>query len=90
MRLIVLIFILNIQVFSDTILPLKDIILSPEPHSECLKIGKNGRIYISDKKTYQINIYSEKGKLLYTMGGKGQGPGEFQRWSFPTSNRIIP
>jgi hypothetical protein len=41
--------------------------------------GPDGNIYIYDRRTAFISVFSADGKLLRRMGGKGQGPGEIQR-----------
>lgn len=41
--------------------------------------GPDGNIYIYDRRTAFISVFSVDGKLLRKMGGKGQGPGEIQR-----------
>lgn len=41
--------------------------------------GPDGNIYIYDRRTAFISVFSANGKLLRKMGGKGQGPGEIQR-----------
>ena len=42
-----------------------------------IKVDKKGRIYALDTKTARIQVYDSNGKHLETVGGKGQGPGEF-------------
>ncbi len=41
--------------------------------------GPDGNIYIYDRRTAFISVFSPEGKFLRKMGGKGQGPGEIQR-----------
>jgi hypothetical protein len=41
--------------------------------------GPVGNIYLYDRRTAFISVFSVDGKLLKKMGGKGQGPGEIQR-----------
>ena len=43
-----------------------------------VKEGPDGNIYVLDWSDAFIKVYSPDGKLLRRMGGKGQGPGEFQ------------
>jgi hypothetical protein len=50
-------------------------ILAPGPVEE----GPDGNIYIYDEKAALIKVFSPEGAFLRKMGGKGQGPGEFQR-----------
>lgn len=38
-------------------------------------------IFILDKNKQNIRVFSEDGKYLQTLGGKGDGPGEFERAS---------
>lgn len=42
-----------------------------------IKVDKEGRIYALDYKTARIQVYDINGKYISTIGGKGQGPGEF-------------
>lgn len=42
-----------------------------------IKVDKEGRIYVLDNKTARIQVYDINGKYIGTIGGKGQGPGEF-------------
>ncbi|MCK4764332.1 MAG: 6-bladed beta-propeller [Candidatus Aminicenantes bacterium] len=42
-----------------------------------LLIGSNGNFLILDSKKNKINKYTPKGEFLSSIGGKGQGPGEF-------------
>lgn len=44
-----------------------------------IKEGPNGNIYVYDSRDAFIKVYSQKGKYLRKIGGKGQGPGEIQR-----------
>lgn len=67
-------------VAGDVRFSLGEYILDDEPNPGCLKEGKDGKIYISDKLTYLIRVFSAEGKYLYSMGGKGEGPGQFKRW----------
>jgi hypothetical protein len=41
--------------------------------------GPDGNIYVYDRRTAFISVFSANGKHLRSMGGKGQGPGEIQR-----------
>ena len=38
----------------------------------------NGRVYVADRTTSNVRIYSLAGELLQTIGREGEGPGEFQ------------
>ena len=40
----------------------------------------NGRIYVSDRRHYNIKVFSNTGKFLFKFGDKGEGPGLFKRW----------
>ncbi len=42
-----------------------------------IKIGLNGRVYVSDRYTYSISIYDQSGKFLKSFGKQGYGNGEF-------------
>jgi hypothetical protein len=42
-----------------------------------LAIDAHGRIYVTDLQEPRILVFSEHGRLLTTIGRKGQGPGEF-------------
>jgi len=42
-----------------------------------IKVDKKGRIYVLDSKAARIQVYDIAGKFISTIGGKGQGPGEF-------------
>lgn len=37
-----------------------------------------GNIYVADSRTFNIRVFDERGRLLRTIGRKGQGPGEFE------------
>ena len=40
-----------------------------------LEIGKDNKIYIADRRNYQIKIFSPKGKYISSFGRRGEGPG---------------
>ncbi|MCP4723616.1 MAG: 6-bladed beta-propeller [bacterium] len=40
-------------------------------------VDKEGNVYILDSGNYEIKKFSPDGKFMYTIGEKGQGPGEF-------------
>jgi hypothetical protein len=44
-----------------------------------VKEGPDGNIYVYDRLTAFIKVFSPEGRFLRKMGGKGQGPGEIQR-----------
>ncbi len=44
-----------------------------------VKEGPDGNIYVYDRYDAFIKVYSQEGKYLRRIGGKGQGPGEIQR-----------
>lgn len=52
-----------------------------------LTIDSEGRIYLTDMQEPRILVFSAEGKLLSTIGRKGQGPGEF---TAPTGPIIGP
>jgi len=66
--------------FGDFQFSLEEYLIDDEPYPECLKEGKDGNIYISDKQTYLIRIFSASGNYINSFGGKGEGPGKFMRW----------
>ncbi|MCH8558351.1 MAG: 6-bladed beta-propeller [Balneolia bacterium] len=39
-------------------------------------IDEEGRVYIRNDVNNSVEVYSESGSLLYSIGGEGQGPGE--------------
>ncbi|MGD2085832.1 MAG: 6-bladed beta-propeller [Candidatus Aminicenantes bacterium] len=41
--------------------------------------GPDGNIYVYDRMSVFIKVFSSQGNYLRKMGGKGQGPGEIQR-----------
>ncbi len=43
-----------------------------------LNIDNQGNFYIGDVERAQINKYDPQGNFLFTIGRRGQGPGEFQ------------
>ena len=47
-----------------------------------VKEGPDGNIYVYDRYDAFIKAYSQEGKYLRRIGGKGQGPGEIQRADF--------
>ncbi len=59
---------------------LENYLMDDDPYPECLKEGKNGNIYVSDRQSYFIRVFSPEGKYLYSFGGKGEGPGKFKSW----------
>jgi hypothetical protein len=44
-----------------------------------VKVGPDGNIYVYDRMSVFIKVFSSEGNFLRKMGGKGQGPGEIQR-----------
>ena len=40
-------------------------------------VDRHGRIYIADRSSYQIKIFSATGQSIMNLGSNGQGPGEF-------------
>jgi len=54
----------------------RDFIIASTPTSREFIIKSNNDIIISDE--YKLKIYNSEGKPLKTVGGKGQGPGEFE------------
>lgn len=79
LSLLFLVFI-SMAVFGDIKVSLGEYLLDDDPYRECLKVGKDGKIYIAEKQTYSIRVFSKNGNYLYSFGGKGEGPGQFKRW----------
>lgn len=44
-----------------------------------LVVDDSGRIYASQPMEQKVKVFSPLGELLYTIGRKGEGPGEFSR-----------
>jgi len=38
---------------------------------------RNGRIFVLDKENTVVRVFSSEGRYLFSIGGKGEGPGEF-------------
>jgi hypothetical protein len=65
-------------------------ILSPSG----VKEGPDGNIYVYDRMSVFIKVFSSQGNFLRKMGGKGQGPGEIQRpgglsFNFTYDNKML-
>jgi hypothetical protein len=65
-------------------------ILSPTQVEE----GPGGNIYVYDRMSVFIKVFSSEGNFLRKMGGKGQGPGEIQRpegvsFNFTYNNKML-
>ncbi len=45
-----------------------------------VKIGKDGRVYLIDRKNFKIGIYTKDGKFIKSFGRKGEGPGEIKEF----------
>jgi hypothetical protein len=43
-----------------------------------LTVGPDGLVYVEERQDRQIRVYDPSGRRLRTIGGKGDGPGEFQ------------
>lgn len=52
-----------------------------------LSEDRDGNVYVLDKKAYKIFKFSTNGKLLFSFGNKGQGPGDMQH---PHYIRLTP
>lgn len=50
------------------------------PSSRCLQVDSRKRIYLADRQSSRILVFSAEGRLLHRLGGPGEGPGEFKRW----------
>ena len=44
-----------------------------------IEVDEDERIYISDSKESKIKVFNRNGEHLFSMGRKGQGPGEFEK-----------
>lgn len=47
----------------------------------CCNTDGDGNFYVSDMKNLRIQKYNPEGRYLFTIGRKGQGPGEFRSLS---------
>ena len=45
-----------------------------------INIDSEGNIFVSDRRNFRIQKYDKDGNYLQTIGRKGQGPGEFERF----------
>ncbi len=43
-----------------------------------LDVDSDGNIYIMDRGDIDIKVFTPEGRFIRTIGGKGQGPGEFE------------
>lgn len=80
----------NLQVYSQEVEPLYDVILVPEvsfgetdevfigPIVKSTAVDEDGRVYIADFMAKAIHIYDTDGSYLGNLGREGRGPGEFQ------------
>lgn len=46
------------------------------------EVDRLGQIWALEDTDTKVRVFSSEGKLLYTIGRKGSGPGEFQRFRF--------
>lgn len=44
-----------------------------------IRTDEAGRVYVADRGDETVKVFDGVGTLLATLGGRGQGPGEFQR-----------
>jgi outer membrane protein assembly factor BamB len=51
-----------------------------------IRVGKEGKIYVSDWGFTNVRCFDKNGQYLRTIGRKGQGPGEFESIRFNLSN----
>lgn len=63
-------------------------------HPTQVEEGPDGNIYVYDRMSVFIKVFSSQGKYLRKMGGKGQGPGEIQRpggmsFNFTYDNKML-
>ena len=47
-----------------------------------MDVDSNGNIYVIDSSSAHIRVFDRSGQYLWTIGRKGQGPGEFQMPGF--------
>lgn len=66
--------------YCENKISLENYLFETEPNPGCLKVSQQGNIFIADKKNYVIHKFSPQGQHILAIGGKGQGPGFFQRW----------
>ncbi len=43
-------------------------------------VDRDGNVYVFESTDMQIRVYSPEGRLIRRLGGRGEGPGEFQMW----------
>jgi hypothetical protein len=63
-------------------------------HPTQVEEGPDGNIYVYDRMSVFIKVFSAEGKYLRKMGGRGQGPGEIQRpggmsFNFTYDNKML-
>lgn len=63
-------------------------------HPTQIKESPDGNIYVYDRMSVFIKVFSSQGSFLRKMGGKGQGPGEIQRpggmsFNFTYDNKML-
>ncbi len=85
---IVIVFILNINVFSTTLISQKRISLSQEKaillNPGSFFVTETGNIYVVDRKDSNIKIFNKKGQLRKIFGRRGLGPDEFIKPMYST------
>ncbi len=85
MKKISILFILFLTLFPilaarETVIPLTGESEVVDLNSRHLQVDSRGRIYLADRRNSRILAFSPDGKLRYTMGQQGEGPGDFKRW----------
>lgn len=50
-------------------------------HVVDLDVGSDGRIYVLDQQAQEVRVFGSDGSSLGTLGGPGEGPGEFSRFA---------
>lgn len=78
----------NLEVYHSDVAPLHDILFEKEVvfgDADEFFIGtisgiaadENGRVFLADRREAIIRVYGHDGNYLYSVGSKGEGPGEF-------------
>lgn len=52
-----------------------------------LAVDKDGKIFAADSRQQSVHVFSAGGRYLHSLGGKGQGPGEFE--NFDSGIRVV-
>jgi hypothetical protein len=70
-----------VSLLKDKNICINDKLIQPIYYKHILfySVAENGNIVISNSKSDKLDIYSESGKYMYSVGEKGNGPGEFSQ-----------